>query len=267
MLLRIFMLFFLAGTFFIPVTAWASKRIVVDLTRQVAIAYEDGKVKFYGRISSGRSGMETPTGSFRILEKEVKHVSNLWPKPNGGATMPYMMRITRDGVALHLDPAPDYPASHGCIRLRNGFAQRMYAWAPKWTPVDVIGHAPLHSPPVALPSYARSQKVLRRSRGGGTGNPLDILSGNPKRNGTSFGSLLTAVGSSGQARRQTKKRIAKRSKSVLWHHARPLDVFTSNYKRHGSKMHTMTKPHTRKRRKPRRKRNRHPNPLHTVSSH
>jgi len=237
----------------------ASKRILVDLTHQIAIAYEDGTVKFYGRVSSGRPGMETPTGSFHILEKELKHVSNLWPKPNGGATMPYMMRITRDGVALHLDPAPDYPASHGCIRLRDGFAQRMYAWAPKWTPVDVVGHAPLHSPPVALPTYAHDRKILRRSVGGGTGSPLDIISGNPKRSSTSFGSLLSAVGS--------KSTTGKQPKSVSQHHARPLDVLNSNYKRHASRAHTTTKPRKQKKPKPRKKRNHHPNPLHAVSSH
>jgi hypothetical protein len=158
----------------------ASKRILVDLTHQIAIAYQDGQVKFYGRISSGRPGMETPTGSFYVREKELDHVSNLWPKPNGGARMPYMLRITRDGVALHLDPAPDYPASHGCIRMRDGFAQKIYAWAPKWTRVDVIGKAPAHSPAVRLPDYAMDPKILKRSIGGGTGGPMAALSTNPK---------------------------------------------------------------------------------------
>ncbi len=165
----------------LPTSAMASKRILVDLTHQIAVAYQDGKVKFYGRISSGKPGRETPTGSYYVREKDKNHVSNLWPQPNGGAHMPYMLRITRDGVAMHLGPTPNYPASHGCIRMPGGFAQRMYNWADKWTKVDIVGKAPAHSPAVKLPAYARSAKILRRSVGGFDGNPMSILNPRPMK--------------------------------------------------------------------------------------
>jgi hypothetical protein len=202
-------------------SAEASKRIVVDLTHQIAIAYQDGRVLFYGRVSTGKPGRRTPTGSFHVREKDIDHVSNLWPQPNGGAKMHYMLRITRDGIAMHLGPTPDYPASHGCIRMKDGFAQRMYAWAEKWTRVDIVGTPPVHSPPVALPAQARSERVLRRSRGGGAGDPLAIMSTNPKVNTRSAPMTAEAQLPSGTAPipHATKK-----------HRVSPLATFSSNPK-------------------------------------
>ena len=213
----LFALFLLSG-----VTALhASKRILVDLTHQIAVAYQDGQVRFYGRISSGKPGRETPTGSFYVREKDIDHVSNLWPQPNGGARMPYMLRITRDGVAMHLGNTPDHPASHGCIRMQNGFAQKMYAWANKWTKVDIIGKAPAHSPAVALPAYAKSARVLRRSIGGGNGSAMDALSSNPKRKRNY----------DAQTSHQSTKKNTKKSRRKKRRHKRPsaLDVLNGKH--------------------------------------
>jgi len=117
------------------------KVIMVDLSEQKAYAYEDGMLRFSGRISSGKEGRETPTGLFRILEKKRYHRSNLWPKPNGGAKMNYMLRLTNTGIAMHLGYVPNYPASHGCIRMKNGFAQRMFRWAEVGVSVRVYGES------------------------------------------------------------------------------------------------------------------------------
>jgi len=120
---------------------FAYKEIVVDLSEQKAYAIEDGFIIFEGRISSGKPGRETPNGEFRIIQKKRYHKSNLWPKPNGGAKMPYMMRLTNGGIAMHLGYVPNKPASHGCIRLKKGFAQKMYRWASVGTSVYVEGDA------------------------------------------------------------------------------------------------------------------------------
>jgi lipoprotein-anchoring transpeptidase ErfK/SrfK len=120
---------------------FAYKEIVVDLSLQMAYAMEDGIVVFDGRISSGKRGRETPAGDYRIIQKKRHHKSNLWPKPNGGAKMPYMMRLTNSGIAMHLGYVPNKPASHGCIRLEPGFAQKMYKWARVGTYVYVEGDA------------------------------------------------------------------------------------------------------------------------------
>lgn len=117
----------------------AQKEIVIDLSEQMAYAYEDGSIVIEGRISSGTIGRETPAGEYRILEKKRHHKSNLWPKPNGGARMDYMMRLTNDGIAMHLGYVPNKPASHGCVRLKNGFAQKLFAWATVGTPVYIEG--------------------------------------------------------------------------------------------------------------------------------
>ncbi len=123
--------------------SWASAgHIVVNLSQQRACAYEGSRPVFCGNISSGKPDHRTPTGRFRVLEKDIDHVSSKYPEPDGGARMHYMLRLTRNGIAMHLGPTPNYPASHGCIRMQNGFAQRMYRWASVGTPVRVIGSPP-----------------------------------------------------------------------------------------------------------------------------
>jgi hypothetical protein len=131
-----------------------SKKIVVDLTKQEAYAYENGKLVYSGWISSGRAEFKTRTGRFRVLQKEKEHTSNEWPKKEiklkngkkkvevGGAKMPYMLRLTWSGIALHEGYTPNYPASHGCIRVAKGFAKKLYMWAKVGTRVVVKGKAP-----------------------------------------------------------------------------------------------------------------------------
>ena len=127
--------------YFISTTLFSSQYVLVDLTEQMAYAIEDGAVVFEGRISSGKQGHETPEGDFSILQKKRHHKSNLWPKPKGGAKMPYMMRLTNTGIAMHLGYVPKRAASHGCIRLKKGFAQEMFHWIKVGTRVYVEGDA------------------------------------------------------------------------------------------------------------------------------
>ena len=117
------------------------KEIVIDLSEQRVYAVEDGDILFEGQISSGKIGRETPDGEYRIMQKKRMHISNLWPKPKGGAKMPYMMRLTNSGIAMHLGYVPKKPASHGCIRLKNGLAQKMFRWARVGTKVIIEGSA------------------------------------------------------------------------------------------------------------------------------
>jgi len=128
------------GVFFIPVLA-GEKEIVIDLHTQIAYALENGNIVFEGKISSGKEGRETPEGEYRILQKDRHHRSNLWPKPNGGAKMPYMLRITQDGIALHMGNVSKRAASHGCIRMEKILAKKMYQWARVGTIVHIDGNA------------------------------------------------------------------------------------------------------------------------------
>ncbi|MBX9829674.1 MAG: L,D-transpeptidase family protein [Xanthobacteraceae bacterium] len=95
--------------------------IIVSIDRQRATLYADGQVVAQTKISSGTATHPTPMGVFSVLQKNRHHVSNLYD-----AKMPYMQRITWSGAALHEGPLPGYPASHGCVRLPNEFAQLLW---------------------------------------------------------------------------------------------------------------------------------------------
>jgi lipoprotein-anchoring transpeptidase ErfK/SrfK len=96
--------------------------IIVSLDQQQLTLYSDGEPIAVSRVSSGRPGHSTPTGVFSIIEKDRWHHSNLYED----APMYFMQRLTWSGVALHQGVVPDYPASHGCIRLPEAFAQRLW---------------------------------------------------------------------------------------------------------------------------------------------
>ena len=142
----------------------AGKEIRIDLTKQMAYALQDGNVVFEGHISSGMPGRETPTGRYSITEKKVKHRSNLWPKPNGGARMPYMMRLGNTAMALHLGEIPGRPASHGCVRLEQNFAKKLFKWTPVGTPVIITGNAALYDTANGYKSYFTNREQIIRER-------------------------------------------------------------------------------------------------------
>ena len=96
--------------------------LIVNLKTQRAVLYRNGIPIGATTVSTGRSGRETPTGIFTILEKQVEHYSSKYDS----APMPYMERLTWYGVALHAGHLPGYPASHGCIRMPAGFAKLLY---------------------------------------------------------------------------------------------------------------------------------------------
>ena len=95
---------------------------VVALGEQHVTIYDaEGKI-LRAPVSTGQTGYETPAGIYSILEKNREHYSNLYDD----ASMPFMQRITWSGIALHAGQLPGYPASHGCIRLPSGFAERLF---------------------------------------------------------------------------------------------------------------------------------------------
>jgi hypothetical protein len=96
--------------------------LVVSIRNQKVHVYDaDGEIAS-SRVSTGRPGFATPTGVFSILEKNVRHQSNIY----SGAEMPYMQRITWSGIALHAGVVPGFRASHGCIRLPYSFSKKLY---------------------------------------------------------------------------------------------------------------------------------------------
>jgi hypothetical protein len=97
-------------------------QIIISIADQWVSLYDNGTLVARSSVSTGVRRHPTPLGVFSVIEKERWHRSNIY----SGAPMPYMQRITWSGIALHAGILPGYPASHGCIRLTNDFAMRLW---------------------------------------------------------------------------------------------------------------------------------------------
>jgi hypothetical protein len=109
-------------------------RIVISLPDQRAYVYRGDSLIAVSTVSSGKDGKETPVGTFPVLQKQTMHKSNLYDD----APMPFMQRLTWDGVALHAGNNPGFPASHGCIRLPAAFAKKLFTVTRVGTTVSVV---------------------------------------------------------------------------------------------------------------------------------
>jgi lipoprotein-anchoring transpeptidase ErfK/SrfK len=138
--------------------------VEIDLRDQAAYLIRDGRVVLSTPIASGRYGHLTPTGSFKVLEKERNHFSSMYGKivdargdtivadadadmavPPGGkfipAPMRYFMRFS-GANGMHAGYLPGYPASHGCVRLPEENAIAFFNAIDIGTPVTVFGRTP-----------------------------------------------------------------------------------------------------------------------------
>ena len=95
--------------------------IVSIKTQRVTFYDADGWI-LRAPVSTGIKGRETPAGVFAVIEKDKDHHSSMYDD----AWMPNMQRITWNGVALHGGPLPGYAASHGCVRMPYGFAEKLF---------------------------------------------------------------------------------------------------------------------------------------------
>jgi hypothetical protein len=132
-------------------------QIVISISSQRLLVYDKLGLLATSTVSTGVGGYPTPTGVFSVLDKEWQHHSNIY----GGASMPFMQRLTMSGVALHSGMVTGRPASHGCIRLPHAFAIKLFHLttlgarvviaANEPTPAE-ISHARLfvHNPPLSI---------------------------------------------------------------------------------------------------------------------
>jgi lipoprotein-anchoring transpeptidase ErfK/SrfK len=95
---------------------------IVSIKSQNVTLYDKDGWILRAPVSSGTTGRETPAGIFSVLQKDKDHHSNLYDD----AWMPNMLRITWSGIALHGGPLPGYAASHGCVRMPYGFAEKLF---------------------------------------------------------------------------------------------------------------------------------------------
>jgi lipoprotein-anchoring transpeptidase ErfK/SrfK len=138
-------------------------QIIISINQQKLHLYSDGTHVADAPIATGVPGHPTPTGVFSVIDKERYHESNIY----SGAPMPYMQRITWSGVAMHHGQNLGHPASHGCIRMSQEFASRLWVLPslgarviiarPELTPRDFADpHLFVHmdKPPAPVPMAA-----------------------------------------------------------------------------------------------------------------
>jgi L,D-transpeptidase-like protein len=137
-----------------------SPSVKISLGEQRAYFYKGGVLVGVSQLSTGREGLNTPTGTYKIIQKDKDHVSSLFgdyvdssgkvvvpnvdikkdPKPPGthfqGTPMPYFMRIV-SGTGMHAGYLPGYPASHGCIRMPEFMAEDFFRSVSVGTPVTI----------------------------------------------------------------------------------------------------------------------------------
>jgi peptidoglycan hydrolase-like protein with peptidoglycan-binding domain len=178
----LFMLAMLASEAIAPVRSMASDpgdplQIVVSLQSQQMQVWRGAELIAEAPVSSGKPGHDTPTGIFSILHKRRYHESNIY----SNAPMPFMQRLTWTGIALHEGKLPGRPASHGCVRLPEGFAEELFGMTAAGAHVVINGEMispqaishpmlPMPSKPVApaaiaydpVPSYG--QRLIADSR-------------------------------------------------------------------------------------------------------
>ena len=152
---------FFANEVLMPGLNPENSAIEVSLKKQRAFVKMGDQIIIDSPVSSGKSGHRTPRGNFKITEKLKNKRSNLYgviydrhgkitrsdasrrkhSVPSGGkfvgASMPYWMRLTGSGIGMHAGFVPNYPASHGCIRLPHEIAPRIFEKVKVGTRVTV----------------------------------------------------------------------------------------------------------------------------------
>ncbi|MEO1168551.1 MAG: L,D-transpeptidase family protein [Pseudomonadota bacterium] len=113
-------------------------RIIIDLEAERLYAYRGGYEIGRAVILYGHDDTPTPTGSFTITEKNRDHISNLYFVP-----MPFMMRLTNDGIAIHGSLVEEGYASRGCIGIPDVFAEMLFEEAEIGTRVLISRGSPI----------------------------------------------------------------------------------------------------------------------------
>jgi len=107
--------------------------ITVDLDARVLSVFRGGYEIAATAVLLGTTEKPTPTGLFPITQKDADHVSNIYD----GAPMPYMMRLTNDGVTIHGTKVENGYASHGCVAVPTPFAKKLFGITALGTPVYI----------------------------------------------------------------------------------------------------------------------------------
>ncbi len=114
---------------------WREERwIEVRLSEQRARVFDAmGNEIFSTRVSTGKKGHDTPIGEFVITNKYRDWKSTLYH-----ASMPYFQRFSCGDFGMHEGNVPNYPASHGCIRLPAGTAKKLFSMTQAGDRVNIV---------------------------------------------------------------------------------------------------------------------------------
>ena len=107
-------------------------RVEISLATQRASLIKNGIAVLSTSVSTGRKGFATPPGDYVITDKNRSHVSSLYH-----VAMPYFMRLNCLDFGMHAGNVPNYPASHGCIRVPAEMAQKLFSEIPVGTVVTI----------------------------------------------------------------------------------------------------------------------------------
>lgn len=170
--------------------------VKINIDEQKAHVFSGKDEIGWATVATGISKYPTPVGDYKIIEKVADKKSNLFgkaynkdgklvnsdakmgrdPIPEGGrfegATMPYYLRLTGDGVGMHAGPIPrpGHRASHGCIRMPRPFAPLIFASISVGTPVTISGDGPPYSTYIKRQESAASKlasaKTQKKTDGG-----------------------------------------------------------------------------------------------------
>ncbi|WP_435417619.1 L,D-transpeptidase family protein [Parerythrobacter aurantius] len=140
--------------------------VIVSKPSQQMHVFANGALWRSSPVSTGKKGKETPSGVFAILQKKTFHRSNVY----SNAPMPFMQRLTWDGIAIHAGHVPGYPASHGCIRLPADFAKELFDLTGFTTTGVIVTDEPVGT----------GQEALRLARTTGGTIPIDPAVLDPK---------------------------------------------------------------------------------------
>lgn len=127
--------------------------IRIDLSHQFLSVFRGGHEIGSAVILYGAEGKPTPIGTFRILQKDADHFSRTYDAP-----MPYMLRLTDDGVAIHGSSVRKGWATHGCIGVPMEFARHLFAITKKGDLVEIL-------PDQAPASKADASSGYNRNKG------------------------------------------------------------------------------------------------------
>ena len=180
---------------------------VVGLREQRITVYDStGARMLEAPVSSGADGYETPPGIFSVVQKEEEHHSNLYDD----ASMPFMQRLTWTGIALHAGALPGHPASHGCVRMPEDFAERLFGLTKVGMRV-VIAREGIAPASIAEPAMFTRREAATDGRAAGD-SPVGQA---PAREHEARVIALTRAAEEAATRMRNLRQAAARAKAAL----------------------------------------------------